>query len=70
MRYRNIETGCWQFVGDDGENYEIIGEKARELCIEGLRVRIVVQPLSGRMASTCMVGTLVELVRINNISKE
>ncbi|MFN0158878.1 MAG: hypothetical protein ACKVRP_12510 [Bacteroidota bacterium] len=58
-----VERGCWQFEDSDGKEYELVGDNARELFIDGMRARIVVRPLQG-LASTCQVGVMVEVVRV------
>lgn len=66
MHYVNVESGCWQFVADDSSHYEIAGEEMKPLLQEGLRARVAIRELHG-MASTCMVGKLMELVDILEI---
>ena len=63
MKQIEVEGGCWQFVSDDGKNYQVMGDKAALLLRDGLRATVVVTDAE-EMASICMVGDLVELVEI------
>ncbi|TAK60168.1 MAG: hypothetical protein EPO24_06945 [Bacteroidetes bacterium] len=63
MHRTNVEGGCWQFIGDDAETYELTGMKVVLLLREGIRADIVVRgPLD--LASNCRVGAVVELIEI------
>ena len=66
MVFLGVENGCWQFHGDDGKEYEILGTNVDQLEEDGLRAKIRVQPFSAT-ASICMVGTPVELLEIIEI---
>lgn len=69
MNYLEVEGGCWQFVDEDGESYEIVGLNVAQLQINGLRAEIVVREIPG-VASICMVGKMVELLDIVQINEE
>jgi hypothetical protein len=66
MNRLEVEGGCWQFVSEDGKNFQVMGENAAPLFREGLRATLVVREAED-MASICMVGDLVELVEIITI---
>ena len=64
MHLAPVEGGCWQFIGDNGETYELTGAKVVSLLREGLRADLVVRgPLN--LASVCHVGKVVELIEIS-----
>jgi hypothetical protein len=44
MHRSNVEGRCWVFRAADGQNYELIGEAAKDLLREGQRAEIVVRP--------------------------
>jgi hypothetical protein len=60
-----IETGCWVIRTLEGTEYEPINLKD-EYRNEGMRVRADLRARSD-MASTCMVGTIVEIVKIEKL---
>ncbi len=62
-RYLDVEGGCWQFRSDAGGSYELIGELARQLRVEGRRAEITIRPRSD-MVSICQSGTIAEVVDI------
>ncbi|MBI5214648.1 MAG: hypothetical protein HY960_02740 [Ignavibacteriae bacterium] len=63
MHYTSVEGGCWQFIGNDGETYELTGSRVVILLREGLRADLVVRgPLD--LASVCQVGEVVEILEI------
>lgn len=63
MHFAPVEGGCWQFISDSGERYEITGKKVFSLLKEGRRAELLVRgPL--QVASICQVGQVVELIEI------
>ncbi len=58
-----LEGGCWKFVGDDGQQYELFGEKSQRLLKDGMRARLVVKTSRG-VSSICMVGKPVDVIDI------
>jgi hypothetical protein len=69
MLYLELEGGCWQFMDENGETYEIVGLNIAQLQIDGQRAEIVVREVPD-VASICMVGKIVELVEIIQINDE
>ena len=65
MHFIHVESGCWQFTAEDGKQYELIGTDLSTLHKEGLKAEIIVRDQSNTN-STCMTGTLVELLHIMN----
>ncbi|MGD8867427.1 MAG: hypothetical protein PVI01_07345 [Gemmatimonadales bacterium] len=62
VRFLDIEGGCWGIFGDDGVTYEPMGIP-REFLEDGLKVRAAVK-LRPDLLSTCMIGTIVEVLEI------
>lgn len=69
MNYLEVEGGCWQFMSEEGETYEIVGLNVAPLRVNGQRAEIVVREIPGVM-SVCMVGKMVELLDIVQINEE
>jgi hypothetical protein len=69
MNYLEVEGGCWQFIDEDGETYEIVGLNVAPLLVNGQKAEIVVREIPG-VASICMVGKMVELLEIIQINEE
>ena len=69
MHQTTVEGGCWVFRTTDGQNFELVGEAAKELLREGLRAEIVVRPRKD-LNSICMVGKIVEVVEIKEIHSD
>ncbi len=64
MHLTTSQGGCWVFIGDDSETYELTGAKVVGLLREGLRADLIVRgPLE--IASVCNVGQVVELIEIS-----
>jgi hypothetical protein len=63
MHRTEIEGGCWVFEANDGQRYELVGEKANQLQRDGLRAKIVVRPRPD-LSSVCMIGNIIEVVEI------
>lgn len=63
MNFIHVETGCWQLIADDGKDYELMGTDVTLLQKEHLQAEIIVRN-AVNMNSTCMNGTLVELLHI------
>jgi hypothetical protein len=65
VQFVQVEGGCWKIAGDDGVDYEPINlsEEFRE---EGLAVQFTGQ-LRKDLASTCMVGQIIEIVSIRRL---
>ena len=66
MEYIDIEGGCWQFVGEDGNNYELVGPRVSSLFQDGVKAELVVRSLRN-ISSICMVGDPVLLLEIIEI---
>jgi hypothetical protein len=66
MHFLNIESGCWQFTSESGKDYELAGN-TDELRHDGVRAKLVVRDVAGK-ASTCMVGKIVEVVKVISVS--
>jgi hypothetical protein len=65
MHFIHVESGCWQFTAEDGKQYELIGTDLSALRKEGIKAEIIVRETLNTN-STCMTGTLVELLHIIN----
>ncbi|HWF44046.1 MAG TPA: hypothetical protein VG537_05350 [Candidatus Kapabacteria bacterium] len=63
MKHTSIEGNCWYLVGEDGKNYELIGDSTMiaGLRVEDQHVSLLVEPAKG-MASICMMGDIVRVV--------
>jgi hypothetical protein len=63
MKHTSIEGNCWYLAGEDGKNYELIGDSTMiaGLRVEDQHVSLLVEPTKG-MASTCMMGDIVHVV--------
>lgn len=60
----NVEGGCWRFDAQNGSHYEILKSSAPSgLLQDGKQVTLTVKPRPDLM-STCMVGPIVEVVRV------
>jgi|GEM_PF-2269238 len=64
----DIEGGCWQFTSDGMENFELAGPKTAPLLREGVSAKLIVRDISDA-ASICMIGKIVEVLQIIDISK-
>ncbi len=63
MHFSTVEGGCWQFIGNDGETYELTGARVVSLLREGLYADLVVRgPLD--LGTNCQVGQVVEIIEI------
>lgn len=63
MHHATHGGGCWQFIGDDGDTYEITGIKVISLLKEGLHAQLLVRgPID--VGSVCEVDQVVEIVEI------
>lgn len=69
MQYLDVEEGCWQFITDDGEAYEIVGINVAPLHVHGLKAEIVVRVIPN-IVSICMVGKTAQLLEIVHIYEE
>ncbi|MDI6766762.1 MAG: hypothetical protein QME52_08075 [Bacteroidota bacterium] len=68
IKFLPVEGGCWQFISTDDETYELVGENIETLYFDGIQARLVVRDLEGRV-SICMVGKIIEVLKIVNLSK-
>src|SRR5579871_3764657 len=71
MVHSDLEGGCWYLQDSEGKHYELFGDSGT---IENLhRPALVVDLTVERMkngASTCMVGELVHVIRIQSIRQQ
>ena len=63
MRHIPLEGGCWQFTSGDGSTYQLAGEQAAKLLVDGIHAEIVVRDTPGRH-TICMTGKSVEVLTI------
>jgi hypothetical protein len=63
MKHIPLEGGCWQFTAGDGSTYQLAGERAATLLVDGLRAEIIVKDLPERH-TICMTGKSVEVLTI------
>ncbi len=68
MVFLDVEGGCWQFISTNNETYELVGENIETIYFDGIQARLVVRELEDRV-SICMVGKIVEVLKIVNLSK-
>jgi hypothetical protein len=68
MHFTDIEGGCWQLITGNNQSYELVGEDTPFLEYEGLMAEIVVKDTDNIM-STCMVGKVVQIIKIITYSK-
>jgi hypothetical protein len=66
MQYLTVETGCWQFITDDGARYQVSGSQVDPLLRDGQRAEVIVRLLPDRQ-TICMTGKPVELLHIIKI---
>ena len=64
VRKTEVGVNCWRFEASDGTGYELMPSLApEEVLRDGQRFTLILQPREGVM-STCMVGRIVEVIRI------
>ncbi len=64
VRSVNVEGGCWRFEANDGKHYELSrGSAPAGLLADGKQAILILRPRPDLM-STCMVGPIVEVVRV------
>lgn len=67
MRATHLEGGCWQFLADNGQTYDLQGNEIDPLLHDGLRAEILVRDATGQ-SSICMTGKIVVVIRIISTS--
>lgn len=66
VRSVNLEGGCWRFDGDDGKQYEIArGSAPQGLLQDGKKVTLTLK-LRTDLMSSCMIGPIVEVVKVED----
>lgn len=72
MNYVDIEGGCWVLqVGDEPETmqaYQLGGDNAEELLIDGARVRVQIVPRP-KVVSICQIGIVADVITILEVEK-
>ncbi len=64
VRKTEVGVNCWRFEASDGTGYELMPSLTpEEVLRDGQRFTLILQPRDGMM-STCMVGKIVEVIRI------
>jgi len=64
VRKTEVGVNCWRFEASDGTGYELMPNLTpEEVLRDGQRFTLILQPRDGVM-STCMVGKIVEVIRI------
>lgn len=71
MQHSTIEGGCWYLSGNDGKQYELIGDSATigPLLFQGIFVDMTVEPVKGG-ASVCMIGEIVRVIRVETVHRQ
>lgn len=60
----SVGINCWRFEAEDGTGYELRPDQApAEVLVDGRRVVLVLRKRAD-LASSCMVGQLVDVVRV------
>jgi len=62
MRFEEIEGGCWVFVDEDRGAYQLVGEKAREIEVDGAKAKLRVKERHD-LLGWCP-GTFVEVLEL------
>ncbi len=68
MHATHLEGGCWQFIAENGQTYDLAGDEIGPLLHDGLHAELLVRDASG-MASICMSGKIVIVVKIISSSQ-
>jgi hypothetical protein len=64
VKASQVGAGCWQFVGTDGTSYELRrGQAPTTLFVDGTHATLVLRRRADLM-STCQVGQIVDVVRV------
>lgn len=60
-----LEGGCWYLDAENGERYQLLGtqEQLDQVRVNGRQVRLEVEA-EPRMASVCMLGQMVRIIRV------
>ncbi len=59
-----VGINCWRFEAEDGTGYELRPDQApTDVLVDGRRVALVLRKRTD-LASSCMVGQLVDVVRV------
>jgi hypothetical protein len=59
-----VGANCWRFAGPDGKGYELRPDQApAEVLVDGRSATLILKARSDLM-STCMVGQIVDVVRV------
>ncbi len=71
MQHSTLEGGCWYLSGNDGKQYELIGDSATigPLLFQGIFVDMTVEPVKGG-ASVCMIGEIVRVIRVETVHRQ
>jgi hypothetical protein len=67
IHFLQVEGGCWQLQGDDGERYELRPDQApSKILVDGARVTLVLE-LRTDLASVCAVGRIADVERVESV---
>lgn len=66
VQFAQVGSGCWTLVASDGTVYEPL-DLPEDLQQDGVRVRVWLEEVDN-LASTCMVGQIVEITEIRRSS--
>jgi hypothetical protein len=64
IRSVNIEGGCWRFDAQDGKHYEIASASAPAGFLTDGKAATLTLRLRPDLMSTCMIGPIVEIVKV------
>ncbi len=67
VRFVSVEGGCWQLQAQNGARYELRRTQApSRVFVDGAQVVLVVR-LRTDLGSTCMVGDVVDVERVESV---
>lgn len=67
VRFVSVEGGCWQLQAPNGARYELRRTQAPSpVLVDGAQVVLVVR-LRTDLVSTCMVGDIVDVERVDSV---
>jgi hypothetical protein len=64
VRAVGVEGGCWQFEADDGRKFELARSFAPSALLQDGKKATLVLKARPDLMSTCMVGPIVEVVKV------
>lgn len=68
IHFLEVEGGCWVLISEKGERYELSGEVIVSHFKDGIYAELAVHNLE-EIATVCMVGKVVEVLEIIQLSQ-